>query len=44
MIFSEFVDVTCPTALDFLFLPEYVGVGTGLGNHPRIGLDTGNLE
>jgi hypothetical protein len=38
MMFSEFVDVTCPTALNFLFLPENVRVGSGLGNHPRIGL------
>jgi hypothetical protein len=44
MMFSEFIDVTCPTALDFIFIPEYVGVGSGFLDHPRIRFEPGRFE
>jgi hypothetical protein len=43
MIFSEFIDVTLPTTLNFVFLPENVGVGSGLLYHPRIGINPGHF-
>ncbi len=44
MMFSKFIDIAFESTLHFLFLPEDVGVGSGLGNHPRIGIDAGGFQ